>query len=196
MHLFFECYSLPVLLKKFEQLGYDKEALHSTLRYIRNVAPIIIHFRADSVLHLLLRDTHYRYILSLFFSCFCCFYKLKPTLCLYLCLSCCCYCYCYCFFRNQFETHTSGGSLSAPMRINWEDRLFGEYYHSATPFERVKYGVLNMVNDPNGVAACRGCYGDSYLLLRDVRLRCTLTSKDSSSPDAVPSTGKKKKKRI
>jgi len=38
------------------------------------------------------------------------------------------------------------------------------------------------VNDPNGVRCC-DCYGDSYLLLQNVRLRTTFASKDTSNAD-------------
>ena len=41
--------------------------------------------------------------------------------------------------------------------------MFNSIYHSAKPFDRVKYGVLNLANDPLGVQSCYG-YGDSYFL--------------------------------
>lgn len=82
-------------------------------------------------------------------------------------------------YRNQFETNKSGGTLSHSARIQWEDRLFNNLYHSASPFERVKYGVLNIVNDPAGLVCC-AAYGESYLLLRGVRLRTSFASGDTS----------------
>jgi hypothetical protein len=42
----------------------------------------------------------------------------------------------------------------------------------------VKYGVLNIVNDPQGVKSCY-MYGHSYLVLKNVRLRSTFSSRDS-----------------
>ena len=40
--------------------------------------------------------------------------------------------------------------------------MFNRIYHSSLPSERVKYGVLNIVGDPNGVRCCYS-YGDSFL---------------------------------
>jgi len=56
------------------------------------------------------------------------------------------------------------------------------YSHHPLVIFKVKYGVLNIVNDPNGVKCCRQ-YGDSYLLLSKdtVRLRTTFASEDTSS---------------
>jgi hypothetical protein len=91
-------------------------------------------------------------------------------------------------YRNQFETKKSSGSLSSSSRISWEDRMFDHKHHSATPFERVKYGTINFTNDPKGVRACVG-YGQSYFLLKPhVRNRCTVTDMDSSSPSATIAT--------
>uniref|UniRef100_A0A7S1G8D8 Uncharacterized protein n=1 Tax=Bicosoecida sp. CB-2014 TaxID=1486930 RepID=A0A7S1G8D8_9STRA len=84
--------------------------------------------------------------------------------------------------RNQFETGTSCGSLNSQMRVDWENRLFGGVYGSVDDtkgFERVKYGVLNVVNDPKGISCARQ-YGSSYLVLRGVRLRCSFADRDSS----------------
>jgi len=87
------------------------------------------------------------------------------------------------YYRNQFETNISGGALSNPSRVQWEDNLFQRIYHDAQPFERVKYGTINMTNDPNGVNACYG-YGDSYLLLKDhMRQITTFVFGDSAQQD-------------
>ena len=53
-------------------------------------------------------------------------------------------------YRNQFETGTSGGSLSTPSRTSWENRLFNKLYEGAAPVDRCKYGVFNVINDPHG----------------------------------------------
>ena len=71
----------------------------------------------------------------------------------------------YC--RNQFETKTSNGTLCEKTRTGWEDRLFNKHYHDAKPFDRVKYGCLNIVNDPKGVNAANA-YGDSFVILKKV----------------------------
>eukprot|EP00439_Symbiodinium_sp_Y106_P058607 s1139_g8.t1 len=89
----------------------------------------------------------------------------------------------------------------APVRTKWERSLFGDAYENAEPFHRPKYGVLNVwslcrtlyrcerccviyaPNDPQGVYGCQQ-YGDSYLVLKDVRLRCTLAPQDSGGLQA------------
>ncbi|WP_174720446.1 DUF3626 domain-containing protein [Amycolatopsis sp. BJA-103] len=50
------------------------------------------------------------------------------------------------FYRNQFETGTSNGGLTAYPggdRWRWESRMFGGAYDDAPPAERPKYGALN-----------------------------------------------------
>lgn len=69
-------------------------------------------------------------------------------------------------YRSQFETNKSSGSLSRPSRIQWEGRMFDKKYDTATDYERVKYGVLNVTNDPNGVKCCSS-YGLSYFLMKN-----------------------------
>jgi len=83
-------------------------------------------------------------------------------------------------YRNQFETKTSGGLLKTSAREKWERGLFGTAYDGARPAERPKYGVQNIWNDPRGVVGARQ-YGDSYIVLKDIRLRCTLSPQDSAN---------------
>ena len=89
-------------------------------------------------------------------------------------------------YRNQFETKTSNGTLDNNIRRQWESRMFGGAYNhsSVTGFDRVKYGVFNIFNCPDGVPTC--ChYGDSYLMLKnEVRLRTTCADKDTACDDA------------
>ena len=86
-------------------------------------------------------------------------------------------------YRNQFETGTSGGSLSSSYRIDWEANLFNKIYDSSAGSEKVKYGALNITNDINGILACRS-YGESYLLLKqNVKDRITFVFGDSSAKD-------------
>lgn len=61
-------------------------------------------------------------------------------------------------YRNQFETKMSSGGYGISARATWENRMFDKKHAKATDFERVKYGVLNITNDPCGVHAC-SCYG-------------------------------------
>lgn len=84
------------------------------------------------------------------------------------------------FYRNQFETHTSCGALDDgnTTRIGWERELFGDAYEEAKPFDRCKYGALSVMNDFRGVTSASQ-YGDSYMVLKDVRLRCTFAATDS-----------------
>lgn len=83
-------------------------------------------------------------------------------------------------YRNQFETATSGGLLKPATREKWERDLFGGCYDGAKGHDRCKYGVLNAMNDHRGVVKCAQ-YGDSYLVLKDVRLRCTFSPEDSAN---------------
>ncbi len=89
-------------------------------------------------------------------------------------------------YRNQFETNSSRGTLNHEVRRGWERRLFDGAYDdkSVTGFDRAKYGVLNIVNDPNGISSCV-YYGDSFFILKKVRLRTSFANKDSSSDDAL-----------
>lgn len=81
-------------------------------------------------------------------------------------------------YRNQFETKSSNGLLSTSTREDWERDLFGGCYDNAQAFERPKYGVLDVMNDNRGVICARQ-YGDSYLVLKNARLRCTFAPEDS-----------------
>jgi len=86
-------------------------------------------------------------------------------------------------YRNQFETGTSGGSLSKTSRLQWEKVLFGGAYDKSEGYEKVKYGALNITNDPSGIMSCRG-YGDSFLVLKKgIKNRATFVHGDSSRQD-------------
>jgi len=83
-------------------------------------------------------------------------------------------------YRNQFETKTSGGLLKPTVREKWERDLFQGSYEKAIGFHRPKYGVQNVMNDYRGVVKAKQ-YGQSYLILKDVRLRCTFSPEDSAN---------------
>ena len=70
--------------------------------------------------------------------------------------------------KNQFETQTSCGLLNLSVRKKWEHDLFSGYYEGHPESFRPKYGVLNILNDPCGVASCRQ-YGPDYIVLKDSR---------------------------
>lgn len=90
-------------------------------------------------------------------------------------------------YRNQFETGITSGSNDLIKRKTWEDRLFPGIYETAEPRERVKYGVLNMVNDPCGISTVSKQYGKDYLVLRGVRLRTTFSDRDSCNKGQLAS---------
>ncbi|CAE8610820.1 unnamed protein product, partial [Polarella glacialis] len=85
-------------------------------------------------------------------------------------------------YRNQFETAVSGGLLDPETRKKWERSLFMGAYDTpdVADFDKCKYGMLNAMYDSRGVLSCTQ-YGDSYLVLKDVRLRCTLSPEDSAN---------------
>ncbi len=68
-------------------------------------------------------------------------------------------------YRNQFETGTSNGGLTAHPggdRWAWEQRIFGGAYDDAPARERPKYGALNHRSSPVGGAPR---FGSSHLRL-------------------------------
>ena len=86
-------------------------------------------------------------------------------------------------YRNLFEVTPPSSHTG---RIAWENRMFDGIYDKSPPWERVKYGVLNIFNDPYGVLSCYG-YGDCYLRLKKVRLRTTFSNCDTASSTAIVS---------
>ncbi|GAB5368963.1 hypothetical protein AAMO2058_001364400 [Amorphochlora amoebiformis] len=137
------------VLARFLRLGFKRKHFDAVCRYIRNDAPIIIHFKMNKVMKFFVKDTHY---------------------------------------RNLFEIGTGGGSTDKKARGGWEKKIFNGAYEGAKPFDRPKYGVLNFANDPGGVKRCYS-YGDSFLLLRNVRLRTTFTFKDTSCIKTISEMG-------
>ena len=68
-------------------------------------------------------------------------------------------------YRNQFETGTSNGGLTAypgGNRWTWERRIFGGAYDEAPAEERPKYGALNHRRSPVGGAPR---FGSAHLRL-------------------------------
>merc|ERR1711920_299935 len=74
----------------------------------------------------------------------------------------------------------SGGLNNPKVRERWERDLFQGAYDGCTPFERPKYGVLNVMNDYRGVVRAKQ-YGDCYMILKDMRLRTTFSPEDSAN---------------
>jgi hypothetical protein len=85
-------------------------------------------------------------------------------------------------YRNQFETSYTAGLMDKEARRVWEEKAFKKTYEdsSCEPSDRVKHGVLNLMDDYRGVACTEMIFGDSYAILKDVRMRSTLTPRDSS----------------
>ncbi|KAJ3435186.1 hypothetical protein M0812_02317 [Anaeramoeba flamelloides] len=134
------------VLDKLKTMKFYKNDLDKTLVYIRDVAPVIIHFRS-TIFDTLLNDTHYR----------------------------------NCFEINKQQYNNSSGG-----RVHHESQLFNNIYEKfgtqnhCTPFERPKYGSLNIVKDQKGVKCCSG-YGECYMELKGVKLRTTFANQDSFS---------------
>ncbi|HET7414099.1 MAG TPA: DUF3626 domain-containing protein [Arthrobacter sp.] len=83
-------------------------------------------------------------------------------------------------YRNQFETGTSNGGLTAyrgGARWLWERRIFGGVYDEAPPAQRPKYGALNHRRRQEGGAAR---FGSAHLRLSgDALERTTFCFPDS-----------------
>jgi Protein of unknown function (DUF3626) len=83
-------------------------------------------------------------------------------------------------YRSQFETGTGNGSLSAfpgGERWQWEARLFGGAYDTASTNERPKVGALNFRRRATGAAPR---FGSAHLRLRpEIAPRCTFCFPDS-----------------
>ena len=90
-------------------------------------------------------------------------------------------------YMTLFDIGTGGGSTNMDARRGWERRLFGTRYDGCDQ-QRPRYGNLNLMTKVRGdVNAC--WYGQSYLVLKkNVRARCTMTSRDSCYNDAVLGT--------
>mmetsp|Transcript_24072 Transcript_24072/g.48725 ORF Transcript_24072/g.48725 Transcript_24072/m.48725 type:complete len:341 (-) Transcript_24072:35-1057(-) len=83
------------------------------------------------------------------------------------------------WYRSQFETGTSGGTLCREVRQQWEDSMFGGAYARCRDSDHPKYGALNLTGDIMGVRPAR-CYGDFFILLAPhVRYRTSFSSGDS-----------------
>jgi len=77
-------------------------------------------------------------------------------------------------YKNRFEVFGHCGQ-----RERVEDALFNSAYAGAAPADRVRYGSLNFVNDPAGVASAIS-YGAHHLVLSDAaRVRATFANADT-----------------
>ena len=79
------------------------------------------------------------------------------------------------FYKSTFEIR----SPNYPARENWENNLFDNIYDKCDPRDRVKYGVINILNSKKGVASAHD-YGRCYLKLKkSVRNRLSFVHGDS-----------------
>lgn len=149
--------ALPELMSRASSLGINDECLSAMLSWIRDGAAIIVPVRLEEVGPSLDGDTHY---------------------------------------RNHFEKKSSSGNSCADTpRTVWERArlidLFGVSYINSTSCERPKHAMLDVMNDHRGIVGNQyvvvdnqlalATVRDSYLVLKDVRLRCTLSSEEVGS---------------
>ncbi len=87
------------------------------------------------------------------------------------------------FYRNCFEVDAKGVSYDGQRR-EAETRMFGTVYDDVdVPFNRPRYGSINIYCANNGVQSAYA-YGDSYLQLKnEVKERTTFCQKDSFYKD-------------
>jgi hypothetical protein len=130
-------------LCKFINIGYNETDLQKILEYIKSV-DVIVHFGSHYEKKNPESETnHAKWIIS------------DDRI------------------RNSFEIISKGNEYNKT-RIIWEKNLFGSIYtDDCEPISRVKYGCLNLLNDPNGCKTAR-CYGLSYFILKpEVKKRTT-----------------------
>lgn len=76
-------------------------------------------------------------------------------------------------------TMSGGGRLLLNKRAKAESLLFDGLFDDQPNEERPIYGAINLIDDPEGVSSCRD-YNISYIVLKEpVKLRMTITEKDS-----------------
>lgn len=88
------------------------------------------------------------------------------------------------YIKNGYETGRFLNVLfdvKSNSRSQWESNLFNKEYDNAEGYERVKYGALNILNEPNGISQCK-YYGDSFFVLKnDLKNRISFVCGDSAS---------------
>jgi hypothetical protein len=119
--------ALPQVLQRFETLGLSDSDLNEVLRWVQDLAPIVIHVDIDKMGQYLAVEDNLRHHLN---------------------------------------------DKVSDERDEWERDLFGSSYDTAKFNDRCKHASLNILNDYRGVTSTHS-FGDSYLELKDVRLRST-----------------------
>ena len=83
--------------------------------------------------------------------------------------------------KNGYEIKKFNSSSLHCARTTWENNLFNKIYDKAEPYERVKYGALNIFNEVNGISSCT-MYGESFFILKnELKNRISFVCGDSSS---------------
>jgi hypothetical protein len=77
-------------------------------------------------------------------------------------------------FRNTFETNGRGRTYHT-LRQEWENEMFNQSYkESCKPYDRPKYGCLNITGDIAGDPKAASAYGNIFMCLhQNVRFRST-----------------------
>lgn len=135
--------------------------------YISTSAPIVIHL-TEQTLEILLTDTYYRSSFETGTT-----HKGSKVGSSNNNLS---------YLKYALGSKFTGGGSYQSNRESWESECFlGLYNDLKSDFERPKYGALNFLNAPSGVASAHG-YGQLYLKLQPhVRKRITVSTGDTSS---------------
>ena len=90
-------------------------------------------------------------------------------------------------YLTLFDIGISGVGASLDDRRGFERRIFGTAY-DGLDHERPRYGSLNLMTYMKGTGKASR-YGKSYIILNEhARKRCTITSCDTSRPEAVLGT--------
>jgi hypothetical protein len=83
-------------------------------------------------------------------------------------------------FRNTFETNGRGGNSYRILRQEWENEMFNNCYKEACkPYDRPKYGCLNITGDIAGDPKAASFYGNIFMYLhQNVRFRSTFIDRE------------------
>lgn len=88
------------------------------------------------------------------------------------------------FIKNRFDNKTNDQLKSDSYftyRFNKESKIFNKIYDNSEPFERVKYGSINIKNSIEGDELAKS-YGDfSVFLNESIKDRCTFTYGNSEA---------------
>ena len=179
---------LPKLQKRIIELGYTVEDLNYCLNeYIRHEVPIVIHL-TQHTLRKLTTDTHHRNLFETNTSGGC---TDKPSRLLWEGI----------MFHGQYninQDHRRNKKMDdfpyLDLHRHPRHYLYEVFtkYATSKPFNRPKYGCLNITGDVAGVKSAARSYGTCYLTLKQhVRYRSTFYHQDSGTIAATIPTSSK-----